>query len=300
MKMCRDFNKQQKGQILIITMIVVALCSLIVVPLVNYMGTGLRAVNVYHKNTNELYAADTGIQYAMWKIKYDSQINTDRSSGTYQIYPPYTLPDANHNTVSVQVSANWLFSYLFKIPLGETPKNENLNTTCTSGSGIYTIKFENMDIPDGHQAQNIHILKMGIWLPPGFSYVNNSCVSSDFQGFNLNAGNILTSELVYGGTNLIWDFGNPGCPLGRNDSATLQFQYTPAGSTPRGASAWVFPSQTSVGASWNDSVWWYDVTSTAVDNSVSPSKTTVIKAVIVYDDTNGAQGSTIISYLINP
>jgi len=152
----------------------------------------------------------------------------------------------------------------------------------------------------GHVAQPIHIQKMGIWLPPGFNYINNSCYSSDFTGYNLSSSNILTTELVFGGTNLIWDLGNPGYPLDKNQTVTLQFNYTPAGSTPRGASAWVFPSQTSVGASWNDSVWWYDVISTAVDNTVSPSKTTIIKAIVVYDNTGGTSSCAIISYLINP
>ena len=118
---------------------------------------------------------------------------------------------------------------------------------------------------------------MGVWLPPNFEYVNDSCIQSVFPN-NMSFANPSQSTIL-GGTNLIWDLNYS---LGKASSVTQQFKYSPEGVTPV-ASTWVYPQQQSVGASWNDSVWWYNVTSTATDND---NTTTTVNAVVIFNQEN--------------
>ncbi len=280
-------NKQEQGQILIYALIIVALCSLVVVSLVNYMGVGLRAVNTYHMKTNRTYAADAGIQYALWKIKYGTQLITDRSNNVYTSYSYNypTIPEMNKNQITTQVSAVWLFGYLFRIVPGATPHCGALITTSEPNyptNGVFTISFEN-------PTQNpIVIQKFGIWLPPGISYNGNS------SGITSVPPTLIP---ILGGTNVVWDVVHS---LGKESNAEQRFSFLPnTGVDPHGASSWVFPQQQAVGASWDASIWWYNVTSTAAD-SLTPSKTTSIEALVVNDNSEAIPTAALISYLINP
>jgi hypothetical protein len=68
--MSRFVNKEQ-GNILVFTIIFMLLGSMIVVPLLGYMRTGLKAGMVYDAKSDSLYAADAGIEDGVWQIKYD-------------------------------------------------------------------------------------------------------------------------------------------------------------------------------------------------------------------------------------
>jgi hypothetical protein len=280
-------HRQQGGQILILSMILLALASIMIIPLANFINTGLKSTQVYQRNAREIYAADRGIQHGIWKIKYDSQMASDRGDGMYDSYPAYSLPTIDNNNLSVQISGNWLFYYLFRMPMGETPHNINLTTTSTPNNGLYTLTFTNSQHPDGPPVQPTVIDSMGVWLPPGFDYVNGSAagITDDDP--------IISS--VYAGTNLKWD--NVNQRLGKYESATQTFNYTPEDCTPIGAASWVFPQQQSIGASWNDAIWWYDVISTAVDTSVTPNKTTTAHGVVVFD-TENSSNLNLVTYLL--
>jgi len=64
-KLVRD----EKGQVLIMALILLLISGLIAAPLLSYMNTGLTAGGVYEKKTDELYAADAGVEDAIWKIQ---------------------------------------------------------------------------------------------------------------------------------------------------------------------------------------------------------------------------------------
>ena len=68
---------------LILTMILVLVGGLIIVPLLGFMSTGLIVGQVFEKKMAGLYAADAGIEDAMWKLL----------NGYYA--PPHNLTDVN-------------------------------------------------------------------------------------------------------------------------------------------------------------------------------------------------------------
>jgi hypothetical protein len=61
----------EKGNVLIMVLVLLVVGGLILAPLLGLMGTGVMAGQVYEKNTHELYAADAGVEDAVWKIEND-------------------------------------------------------------------------------------------------------------------------------------------------------------------------------------------------------------------------------------
>ena len=53
-------------------LILLLISGLIIGPLLSYMGTGLITGEVYEKRTAELYAADAGVEDAIWRISHQS------------------------------------------------------------------------------------------------------------------------------------------------------------------------------------------------------------------------------------
>jgi len=61
--------RDEKGQTLIMTLILLVVGGLIAASLLAYMGTGLISGEVYARKMDELYAADAGVEDAIWKIQ---------------------------------------------------------------------------------------------------------------------------------------------------------------------------------------------------------------------------------------
>lgn len=70
-EMKRILNKlmrDEAGQAFILALIMLLLGGLIMAPLLGFMGGGLKAGQAYEKRTAELYAADSGVENALWQI----------------------------------------------------------------------------------------------------------------------------------------------------------------------------------------------------------------------------------------
>ncbi len=61
--------KDQGGQALLSVLILMALGGLTISPLLTYMSAGLKAGQVHEEKMYELYAADAGVEDALWKVK---------------------------------------------------------------------------------------------------------------------------------------------------------------------------------------------------------------------------------------
>jgi len=86
-------RRDETGQALILALIMLLLGGLIMAPLLGFMGTGLIAGQAYEKRTAELYAADAGIEDAIWQI-------ITKAAGLPQNeddppMPPYSIADVN-------------------------------------------------------------------------------------------------------------------------------------------------------------------------------------------------------------
>ena len=63
--------RDERGQAMVLALIMLLVSLLIATPLLAYMGTGLIAGEVYERRMTELYAADAGVEDAMWKIQHE-------------------------------------------------------------------------------------------------------------------------------------------------------------------------------------------------------------------------------------
>jgi len=61
--------RDQQGNVLVMALILLVVGGLILTPLLGLMSTGLVSGQVYDKKTDELYAADAGVEDAIWKIR---------------------------------------------------------------------------------------------------------------------------------------------------------------------------------------------------------------------------------------
>jgi len=74
--------KDEKGAALALALILLLIGGLISAALLNHMGSGILAGEVHERRTAELYAADAGVEDAIWKITHN-----------YSISYPYHYPD---------------------------------------------------------------------------------------------------------------------------------------------------------------------------------------------------------------
>jgi len=88
----------EKGQALVLALIILALGGLIIGPLLAYINTGLTAGGVYERKAGELYAADAGVEDAIWKIQNNIGLCEGSPTTTYNI------SDVNGKSVGVTIT----------------------------------------------------------------------------------------------------------------------------------------------------------------------------------------------------
>ena len=67
--MMKNLLRDEKGAALILALILLLIGGLMSAALLNHMGSGILAGEVHERRTDELYAADAGVEYAIWMIQ---------------------------------------------------------------------------------------------------------------------------------------------------------------------------------------------------------------------------------------
>ena len=94
--------RNERGAALVLAIILLLVGGLISAALLGHMGTGILAGEVYETRTSELYAADAGVEDAVWRIQNATEVKpptciTDPTSWNYAI------SDVNDKSVDVTV-----------------------------------------------------------------------------------------------------------------------------------------------------------------------------------------------------
>ncbi len=101
MKLLKKLHKKESGQAFILVLILLVLGGLIIAPLLGFMSTGLIAGQANEKRMAEVYAADAGIEDAIYKIIKDDTLLPEDEDDSYT----YTLTDpVNGETVDVTIT----------------------------------------------------------------------------------------------------------------------------------------------------------------------------------------------------
>jgi len=132
--MAKRLIRDEKGAALALALVLLVVGGLILTPLLGLMSTGLMAGQVYERKAHEYYAADAGVEDAIWMIKYESippgswKICDDRPG--WQIYEyPEPLSVGNKSVYVVVYRKDW------DPTCGENITYQILSTAATDDGG---------------------------------------------------------------------------------------------------------------------------------------------------------------------
>jgi hypothetical protein len=93
--------RDEKGAALVLVLILLLIGGLITAGLLSHMGAGLLAGEIYERRTDELYAADAGVEDAIWKIQnQDGYLPCNPGSDPSN----YTVADVNGKSMEISIA----------------------------------------------------------------------------------------------------------------------------------------------------------------------------------------------------
>lgn len=231
---------EESGQALVIVLILLMVGSFALSPVLSLINTSFKSAEVHDANINELYTADSGVENALWQIRYD-RLDTLFDNPDYNIYDygsvwSYTLDEPlNDLTANVSIQNVWIPKNLAVPSPSEAESIIEDNKLVISGASptesSYKIKIS--FYPGEGENNLLCIDKIGIWLPLGFSYVSGSSNLEDntFDDYY----SVLVVEDYAGGQTVIWNFSAvpfsdfPGVNVDDVPMVTdITFEYTAA------------------------------------------------------------------------
>jgi hypothetical protein len=282
----------EAGQALILVLIFLLLGSLTLVPALAHIGTALKTGRAYENKTDELYAADAGVDDAIWQVKYnglEALFESPNYNYIFSTNASYTLDNpVNGFTTNVTIGNVWIPSNVTLQELSLTPAqakaiierpitDNTTNRLVVAGTPLdennYRIKLD--FYPAVGVTENISVSSVGIWIPQGFTY-DGDCNMAAFAGTQDKYEE--TVEARPGGQAVVWDFSQepipfPDLPPEELDPAdfpqTAEITFTYNNSDPAArpnAIAWIVtdgPLSSDIPISWDIDTRFYQITSAA-------------------------------------
>jgi hypothetical protein len=116
--------RNEKGNVLILVLILLVVGGLILTPLLGLMSTGLIAGQVYERKMDDYYAADAGVEDAIWRIQTNNLTFVNNSSEPWHL----TVNDRSVDVVVYRKD-------LDPTPCGEDFTYQILSTAATDDGG---------------------------------------------------------------------------------------------------------------------------------------------------------------------
>ena len=113
---------REGGMAMVLALIAFALGSLMIIPTLNYMVTGLQSAVIQERRTGELYAADAGIEEALWELTSGNLTMVESEN--------VTLPQFLLNNATVEIS-------IVRVP-GESFPTYWITSTANTTENSYT------------------------------------------------------------------------------------------------------------------------------------------------------------------
>jgi len=297
-KLIRD----EKGQALMIVLILMLLGGLIIAPMLAFMGSGIKiGKEVYEERMYGQYAADSGVEDALYKIKVDdpslpAEWENVWDQDIYSTSHTYSISDeVNDNDVEVTIQPYWILTGIEDPNHGMLPHADMVvvgnvsGTDPVTGYGVYQISIS-YDLSKGQ----LFLMRIGAWLPAGFEYVPGSSnleqTATPLPAYYC----VPVTDDFRGGKTIIWDYSSPyvkfqNFPGGSTGKVAITFQFTPSGS-PASAFTWVREKRGDIYLSWDVGVNLYKINSEATD--IDSGKLVTVEAYTAKNMTPG-MGSAI-------
>jgi hypothetical protein len=255
--------RNEKGQALVLILILLLFTSLIIAPLLALIGTGLKAGMTHEDKMDELYAADSGISDGFWQIKRD-QLETKFASYTppYDLYDYYQYSSNNWSYVLGEIVNGYNVNVTIKnmwIPKDFAPPNKTSARTIIEGGAGNPAKLVLagvvINVPTGTTpgsyrikiayyptvGENLTISTLGIWLPSGFTYANNCTLDAVGQPYY----SVPATSPYCGGQSVVWSFSSvpfssfPNLSGSSPKESTITFQFNGAQGQKPAAVTWI-------------------------------------------------------------
>ncbi|MFC2007402.1 pilus assembly PilX N-terminal domain-containing protein [Chloroflexota bacterium] len=275
--------REESGQALISVLIFLLIGSLTLPPVLSHIGTALKSEQVYESKTDALYAADSGIEDAIWQVKYN-RLEALLNDPVYDAYDfdttwSYNLSELiNDLTANVTIQNVWIPKGVTQLSPAEARATIESNKLIVAGTATtdtnYRIKVD--FYPGTGEENSLMVESLGIWLPLGHSYVaDSSNLEEDpFEEFY----SVPTVSDYAGGEAVVWEFSPPvdfadfpGVSVVDVPMTTeISFEYTSAEAGVRPvAISWIETSGVSdVPLSWDIDTKIFQITSTAGDTTI--------------------------------
>ncbi len=274
--------KGEKGQVLPVVLVLMLIGGLLIAPSLSYATTSLNVGQIVEKKVRGLYAADAGIEDALWRLKKDLSISE-----------LYHLPEeepVNQMQVTIETEDKGIYALYFGdlIVVGESPQ-EHYDWLTVDGEMVwdeleeaykYTITVTWQPKAGEEGTPTIKLEEVGVRLPLGYSYQSGSAASF--------ANNLSTKKpddrLDGAGAQMLnWEFGSPRPRVTEGDpTATQTFYVTGEEGEPEGDYSWVEAQQPSIGIVGEVVGNVYRIKATATSDS--GSSTTIETYVLVSSD----------------
>ena len=229
---------------MILALILLAVGGLVITPLLYYMGSGLKVGQAYEELMYELYAADAGIEDAIFNIITPGAPYYDdlHSLAEGASHPPYTLTDPiNGKTVDVTVTKLYLIQGLIgedEFPQGATPHSgwmtfdppvasPNEEEGWVEYSCLITLTYT----PEQGQGQATRQLEsIGAFFAPfpGDGLIDSASPYDPVYGPVITSDNLesIETKIASGGFAFIWRWlKNQGPNFAPDDTGTLSFKF---------------------------------------------------------------------------
>jgi len=244
----KQIISSEKGQALPIVLILLALGGLAIVPSLNYAATGLNSSQNIERNMKGLYAAEAGVENALWCLGNS-------------ILPPEQLPETiNQMNVSIQTENFGIYT-LYLSEMVELEHHAYLDVygemVWDEGAEAYkyiiTIEYR----PEA--GGTIHLDEVGVRLPIGYGYQTGS---SALFTENLSVYNPDVVVDALGSNMLNWVLED-GPKIDDDDPVKTQTFYVTGQGNQEGDYTWVLAGSSSIGLIGQYSGYLYKITATA-------------------------------------
>jgi len=279
-------TRNESGQAaLAAALILLVVGSLVIPSLLGLTYAGLTKGKAHESKLQEFYAADSGVEDALWQIKND-QLETlfpDYAPYAYSDYDPsykweYGLAkDINDKSVNVTIENVWIPQ------ISPTPSPSKARSIIEDGKLVivgtvkgaseYQIKIIYYYEDDDPGGANLEVETIGIWLPPGYNYVAGS---SNLEADPLEPYYCVPEVVPYkSGQAVVCDFSPavqfkelpPTDATGYPPVKKITFQFTSSPDrSPEAATSWVETSGVGdISFTWDADSEVYEINSVATD-----------------------------------
>ncbi len=269
----KQIMDSEKGQVLPIVLALLALGGLVITPNLDYAATSLNGSRAIEEDINGLYAADAGVEDAVWCLENG-------------ISPSQQLPEnINRMEVAIQTVEKGTYTVYFGELVQSGVHSDYLSV---AGEVVWAEEAQayqytiTVTWQPNLGAPVIHLGEVGVRLPPGYSYQTGSAA-----GFVDNLATGEPSEVLdsFGAYLLSWEFDPPYPSVSESNPVQTQMFYIAGEGDLEGDYTWVVANSGDIGAVGEITGTLYQITATATRPQDGETTARIVASVMLEEET---------------